>query len=298
MFPPRHERGVPHGLSLQSVRYFLQSEDGFLGAILGGLAGKIFGGSLMAKGIGTAVGGFLGNRIAAGEDRRNARLDYEQQRELGFTHSEIAGAGGAGAGDTTQAIMGNQHNQFVAQQREQEFQHTQRELDRVVAMRAQDMGLASAQTSANATLGAASMARDAAYNQAGTQFDIAAMNNDRQWQQMANDWANNNPELNLKLKQMTMGVENMQVEMIMRRNGLDVSGGTQYSQQEFNRRMRAVMEEMAAIAGNVRGEGARQILGTVNDAREAGENFFMGNGPQVNPNPANRTPPMPAFPYN
>jgi hypothetical protein len=259
-----------------------RNQTNFLGALLPVLGG--IGKAVVGTAVASTVGGYF--------DRRNAKKDYEQQRELGFTHSEIAGAGGAGAGSSAQEVMGNQMTQFEAQRRQQEYEEEQRNLDRAVAMRAQDMGLASAQTSAGATLGAAAMARDAAYNTAGTQFDIAAMNNDRQWQEMANKWANDNPELNLTLKRMSMGVENVQVEMVLVRNGLTPQSINNMSQAEFNRRMTAAMSEMAAMQG-VRptlAEGGRQGQAAINDLINQNDPSRPVMGVPV-------TPPMPNLPH-
>ena len=268
------------------VSAFLQDESGFLGPLFGAIAGKLFGGGIIAKGIGTAVGTILGSRLGAREDRRNAALDYQQQRRLGFTHSEIAGSGGAGAGETGQAVMGNQMTQFEAQRRAQEFEMQERDKDRLVSMRAQDMGLQQSQVNAGAMLGAARLNYDASFHQANTQFDIAAMHNDRAWQQMANDWANNNPQLNIRLKQMTMGVENVQMDLLLMRHKLTPQDMDGISHAEFNRRMNLMMDELAASQGwsNILREGAREVMGTANQVP----------GTQT-PIPQHITPPMPTM---
>lgn len=138
------------------VREFLRNEDGFLGALGGAILGKVFGGSAIAKAAGTAVGGFLGNKFAAKQggklDRSLATQDYYRMRRLGFTHSEIAGAGDAGAGNAQQAIMGNQHTAMMQMEKQQQYEAEQRNLDRAVQMRAQDMGLAGSQTMAGAQM--------------------------------------------------------------------------------------------------------------------------------------------------
>lgn len=262
---------------MELLKWFLRNEDGFL-AFLGGLF----------KAAATA---FIGGQVK----RHFAKKNYQDQRALGFTHSEIAGSGAYGAGGAAEGnIMGNQATALEAQRKQQEYDTKQRELDREVAIRAQDMGLAQSQMQSQATLGAAKMAMDAQFNNAMTQFDIAAMNNDRQWQQMANNWANNNPQLNMRMKQLSMGVDNMVVELIMQRNGLDVSGQQEYSQAEFNRRMTSVMSELAATQGwhDVLREGVRQGTAATNDILnkiESGKHAPPGN-------PVN-TPPMPQIPF-
>lgn len=131
---------------IKLLKTFWKNEDGFFPLF------SAFGGLAVAKTLYDVVGGVVKNRIAASEDRRNARLDYEQQRKLGFTHSEIAGSGGAGASSANVSVMGNQHNQMLAQQRELAFQHLQKELDRAVVMRGQDAGIQSANISAGASM--------------------------------------------------------------------------------------------------------------------------------------------------
>ena len=274
---------------------FLKDESGFLGALGGLIAGKLFGGGAIAKGIGTFAGNLLGRRIGASEDRRNARLDYRQQRELGFTHSEIAGSGGAGAGETSQTIMGNQQTQFEAQRRAQEFEMMERDKDRAVSMRAQDMGLQSAQVSAGATLGAARTAYEASFHSANTQYDIAALHNDRMWQQMANDWANNNPELNMRFKQMSQGVANGQMDILLQQHRLTPQEMRGITYAERDKRFEALMDDLAIISGwnDTLREGIRggnQVFGDVLGTRSPGL-------PQSRP-PNLATPPMPTMGNN
>jgi hypothetical protein len=262
-----------------------------LGAILGAVGKGISGAIAGAGGI-SGIAGSAARTIGSGlltgaVGRFNRRQDYNMMRSQGFTHSEIAGSSAMGS-DGGQAVMGNQYTAFEAQRREQEFQHGQRQLDREVNMRAQDMGLASAQTTAQATLGAASLNADASYNSARTNFDIAAMNNDRLWQEMANRWANDNPDLNMVYAQMAQGIENTQLQLILQRNNLTPSEIRGISMGEFNTRLTAAMDEMAALQGlnRIPREGARELLGTANDARRG-----------VDPNaPFTGTIPLPPMP--
>lgn len=274
------------------IRDFLKDESGFLGALGGLIAGKLFGGGAIASTLGTAAGDFIGRRIGASEDRRDARLDYEQQRDLGFTHSEIAGSGGAVAGDSAQAIMGNQQTQFEAQRRAQQFEMQERDKDRAVSMRAQDLGLQSAQTSAGATLGAARLNYDASFHSANTQYDIASLHNDRMWQQLANDWANDNPELNMRFKQMSQGVDNGTMDMLLQQHRLTPQELRDVSYAERDKRIEAMMDDMAIISGwnNTLREGLRganQGFGSILGTRSPGL-------PQSIP-PNLATPPMPTM---
>jgi hypothetical protein len=265
------------------VLAFLVSEDGFLSAIGGLIAGKIFGGSAIAKAIGGAVGSFLGNRIGASEDRRNARLDYEQQRSLGFTHSEIAGAGGAGAGDTSQAIMGNQATQFEAQRRQQEYEMQERDKDRMVAMRGQDAQVQSSQISAGASMYGADVQSRIAQGKLALEqrrFDNI------QLPQALNDLATTTPEWKRQELLARMGVDNVVATTIAGSMGIDIMNPdslNDLSEKQFIDLIRTVYglqsyvfreSSGAILQGNTIGSELQQSLGS--GAPEANLNF----GPQ------------------
>lgn len=230
------------------LKAFLKDESGFIPALISGVASWL-GSAGAAKAVG---GGIVGGIV----DRWNAKRDYKQQRKLGFTHSEIAGAGGAGAGDAMTSVMGNQATAFESQKRQMAYDHAQRQLDREVAMRGQDAGIEQARLGANASIYSSN-----------TQRDIQTMHNDREWQKMANEWANNNPELNLRFKQMSMGFENVRLELVLARNGLGLNNLGNMSQADFNRRMTSVMSELAALEGftGLKNEGLREGVAAVND---------------------------------
>ena len=122
---------------LALVGEFLRNEDGFWQTI-GGLVGGLFGGGtgkLAAGAIGAALGKRRDQKDAAAFDRAIATADYRRMRALGFTHHEIAGMpGGASAGDSQQAIMGNQASTMQAQEKQQAFDAEQRALDRQLAI--------------------------------------------------------------------------------------------------------------------------------------------------------------------
>ena len=131
---------------LRLVREFLRNEDGFF-SIIGGLLGKMAGSALTmgaggAVGAGAGIGGMIGSALGSRLDKKQsmrddlsfATRDYKRMRALGFTHSEIAGAGDAGASNTQQAIMGNQANQMAALKEQQKFDAEQRALDRQLAI--------------------------------------------------------------------------------------------------------------------------------------------------------------------
>jgi len=215
----------------------------------------------------TAFTSAVTSKLGASLDRSNARKDYQNQRGMGFTHSEIAGSGGAGASGTSETVMGNQANQFLSQKRQQDYEAEQRNIDRAVTMRGQDVASQNAAIAA----GASRYSSD-------TQRDIQSMHNERQWQSLANDWANNNPQLNLRFKQMSMGFENVRLELVLARNGLSLANTADMGQAEFNRRMTSVMSELAALegVGGLKNEGLREGVATINDGLNPA-NPVLGN---------------------
>lgn len=140
-----------------------------LGAILGKAAGKSFLGPLL-KGAGSAVlGGAIDRKFnqAALSDR------YGYLEGKGLTPQEIAGSGfGASGGTNASQVLGNQSAQLEAQKRQLDVQQAERDKDRALQVRAQDMGLLQTQTSAGATLGAARLNANTAANNLAFNRDV------------------------------------------------------------------------------------------------------------------------------
>lgn len=260
-----------------AILSFLRNEDGFFGAILGTALGSLIGGGsgkLLAGAIGGALGSRYDKRKAAQEDRRNATADYNRRRALGFTHSEIAGSGSGGAaGDTGQAVMGNQATRFEEQARAQAFEAEQKALDRLSQQTV-------ANTQAQASMSNAATAANASMFSANTQYDIAALQNDREWQKMANAWANDNPETRLLFAQMSQGVENGVMFGIQEAVGLLPNQRRGISQEEFNRRFNLLMDQLAAYRGipGMTNEGMRDAVQASQSILGSGAGAFNAGG--------------------
>jgi hypothetical protein len=241
---------------------FWRDESGFLPAIFGGIAAKLGAGAI-GQAVASGVGGIINSRIGAAEDRRNARKDYEQQRKLGFTHSEIAGSGGAGASDTMTNVMGNQATQFEAQRRQMEYDNLQRDKDRAVALQGQATQLQAAQTAAAAS----NYSSD-------TQRELGWLLHDREAQKIANQWANDNPQLQLRLAQMRQGPDNMIADALAIKYQLLPSDVANISRRELQKRLSGFLTEFAMRSGS-----ARNVLGDVGGNVVEPLNFIFGTRP-------------------
>lgn len=199
---------------------------GFLGALIGGVAKAVVGSSFLGGIAKTAVGSIIGGAI----DRSNAKKEYEMQRGLGFTHSEIAGAGGVNASGNAETVMGNQVTQFQAQEKAQQYEMEQRNLDRMVALSGQETQLKTAQMNASATVQAARASAGASMYGADVQERIAqgrlALEQNRfnqlQLPQGLNDIATSTPAWKRQELLATMGVDNVIATTIAGASGIDI----------------------------------------------------------------------------
>lgn len=123
--------------------------------------GKLFSkvGGAVKGAIQGGVSAVIGSQIDRRVTGQMQRDQLKMYKDEGATIQEILGAGGASGGSSgASTVIGNNMSQVRAQEQQQEFERIEREKDRLVQLRAQDMGLQQAQTSANATLGAATLA--------------------------------------------------------------------------------------------------------------------------------------------
>lgn len=126
-------------------------------AALAPLLGTALGGGTAAKIAGTVGATLLGNAIDRRKDQNSMADRWNYMDKQGLTPQEIAGsaaAGGIGSSGSAQ-ILGNQMQAAQQQQTELDFLQGQKDLDRKLIERGQDMGLLQTQTAAAATLGAA-----------------------------------------------------------------------------------------------------------------------------------------------
>lgn len=225
---------------------------GIFSGIVSALGGAAGIGSSIAKGLGglakSAGGTFLGRSIDRYGDNRAMRDQWDFYSAQGLTPQEIMGAGGVGTGSSAgSTVLGNQAAQQHQMEQQRAFQQEESAKDRALGLSGQLSQLEAARTTAGAMTYGAKLNYDASMNQSATNFDIAAMQNDRAWQQMANDWANDNPQLNAFFKEMSMGVENVKMFYLARRHGLTATA--KLSPDEFDRRYRNMMSELAVDQG-------------------------------------------------
>jgi hypothetical protein len=263
--------------------YFWKSENGFFG-FFGGLAsaigGLFSGGSILGSIAKTAGSALIGGAI----NRFNKKEEYKDRRDEGFTHSEIAGAGGMHGNSDATAVMGNQATQFEAQRRQMEFEHTQRELDRVVMMRGQDAGVQQAQVSAGASMYGANVQQQIAAAQqalANRQFDEATL------PKALNDIATSTPDWKRQQLLASMGVDNMIATAIAGARGIDIMDPdilARMSASEFNDLMVQIYGLQSTIFRETAGSSTIinngvQALG--NDARSFKDWLFGSDQPMM-----------------
>lgn len=196
--------------------------------------------------------GVLGSFVGGGVKRANFRKDYELQRELGFTHSEIAGAGGfAGAGQSD-AVLGNNWTQMQAQRRQQKFEADQRDKDRLVQLAGQETQLKSAQTAAGASMyGADTQAKIA---EARLALETKRYQNIT-LPQAINDLLTSTPQWKRQELMARMGVDNMIATLVAGARGLDIMDPKsleRLSQPQF----RELVTEMYGLQSYIFSEGS------------------------------------------
>ena len=228
-----------------------------------------------------AAGAAVGNAIQRKHDEKSRQAEYDFYKEQGATLPEIMGQGvGGGSGHTAQ-VMGNQLNNFLAQEKQQKYEQEQRNLDRMTQLTQTQMQTDAQKYGADL---AASTAKAGQQNQ----FEIALMNADLRWQELHNKWAVDNPALNMKLKQMSMGPDNAILEMVLTKHGVTLSGKPEgVTDAEYARRMNRAMDEFSLRSGNM-----PKVMGT--GAQNIGDVFKM---PSMG-NPADLQPSMPYRSYD
>lgn len=132
-------------------------------AILGAI-GSFLGAKTGLGAVVRSVGGaLLGNALDRRRDSQALRDKYSYLEGKGLTPQEIAGSGfGASPSGGAANVLGNQSAQLESQRRQLEFQQSERDKDRAVQLRGQDMGLAQSRVSAGAILGSAQLSASTA----------------------------------------------------------------------------------------------------------------------------------------
>jgi len=240
-------------------------------AILGGLGG--------AKGIAGAVGGqLLGGALDRHNDARARRDEWNFYRERGATLPEIMGAGGVGTGSSTgSTVLGNQAAELTRIREAQNYDREQRELDRAVAMRGQDAGLAAAETSAGASIYSSNtQARTAAARLAleRDQYENIAL------PQGLNDIATSTPDWKRQQLLAQMGVDNAIATAILGAKGIDIMDPdtlSNMSTSEFRDLIRDIYGYQSTVFRESAGAATVIQEGMEEGAKDAG-GWFSGLG--------------------
>lgn len=223
--------------------------------------------------LGSTIGDTLrgvGKNLVGGElDRRNARLSRSDEwnfyRSQGVTIPEIMGAGGVGTGpQTASTVLGNQEAQLTAQARAQMYDQGQRDKDRAIALRQQDVGLQQSQIAANASVASSSIAAGASRYGADTAAATAAARlafergqyRESILPQRLNDIATSTPAWKRQELLARMGVDNALATLILGSKGLDVmdpSSLSKLSQDDFEELVREIYGYQSHIFGETSG---------------------------------------------
>lgn len=225
---------------------------------IGGALKKVAGPALSAiPGVGpiaslalSAGSAYLGNRMDAARDRGALRDKYSFMEGKGLTPQEIAGSGfSANPSSGATSVLGNQAAQQAMAQRQMDFQQSERDKDRAIQMRAQDMGLRQSQISAGVGYQANALA--------------AQRLNEIDLPQAGNDLITTSPAFRLRQLELQMGPDNYFVDAIAQRRGIELNNGTisEMSQSDWRSFVREVQSFKSQAATETAGAS-----GAVSDA--------------------------------
>jgi len=183
---------------------------GLLSAI-GKVVPKIIGGgaSLFGGPLGSIASSVVGGGINSFFAKKQKSDELGLYTDMGLTPQEIMGGGGASGGENAGTTVGNMYAQRAIQSEQLAFQQQEADKNRALQMRAQDMGLLQAQTSA-----AVGHQANALAQQRFDQIDAPLAQN---------ELVTTSPEFRFRALQMQMGVENVYVEGLAKRYGISLS---------------------------------------------------------------------------
>jgi len=212
--------------------------------------------------LGAVASGVVGSYF----DRKKQADSYSFLEGKGLTPQEIAGSGAAGQGQSgVGQVLGNQFNQLESQRIEQAFAERERDKDRALQMRAQDMGLQQSQISAGAQMYGANTQAQIAAGQLGLardRFDQVEM------PQALREAITNSPSWKRTQILASMGVDNILGTSIAQRfgvNPMDSNAVKAMSQAEFLQMARVIYGMQSNAFGETSGaaiqlQGASQAL--------------------------------------
>jgi len=149
----------------------------FFAPIIAGV-GSLFSKAAIGAGAKAVLGSVAGGAINRHFNRAGQRDSFEYMESKGLTPQEIAGSGAAGQGSSGVGnVLGNQAAELERIRRQQQYDEKQRNMDRQIALRGQDMGLKQTQTAANASITSSALSAGASNYASDQSADIARMNN-------------------------------------------------------------------------------------------------------------------------
>ena len=227
--------------------------------IFGGGAGGLLGGPIGAI-ASSVVGGGI-NRFFAGKQKQDELSMYT---DMGLTPQEIMGGGGASGGESAGTTVGNMYAQRALQSQQLAFQQQEADKNRALQMRAQDMGLLQAQTSAAVGHGANALAQRRL-----DEIDAP---------QAANDLITTSPDFRFRALQMAMGVENVFVEGLAKRYGISLSNDSfaDMSQDKWESFVADAQYFRSQIATESNAAGS-QLLNSIEGFGDGIANIFRRN---------------------
>jgi len=156
--------------------------------------------------LGAVAGGFVNSYF----EKKSQRDKYGFLESKGLTPQEIAGSSGSSASSSGVGnVLGNQQAELTRIREQQAYDEKQRNLDRAVAVRSQDMNLASAEASAAPMHGRNAIDRN--------RLDLIDV------PQASQDLITSSPEFRLRQLQMQMGPDNVYAEGLLKRYGLSLN---------------------------------------------------------------------------
>lgn len=249
------------------------------GAVVDGFVGNLFGGG-RRSGMSTSDKQFqldmvrLGNR----EDLRNQNLAYDHRltrmKEYGLTPTEMFGSPASGSGGGTSgtgSTLGNMASQ-QAMQASQQRQERNQQMRQLAATLSTDLAKTKMQTDtqkevAELQTGATTRGQDINMKIAQNvleldrdklDLEVKKANSligmqDQKTAKLINEVATSDPKFQLFMKQLSMGKENLLVELTMQHEGINIQGDFKNLPKE---KRQAIINRLIALSSTVYQEGS------------------------------------------
>lgn len=205
-----------------------------LGGAGSGIGSTFLGG--LAKG---AAGSFLGNKLDLMKDKSH----FEMLEDKGLTPQEIMGGGGGSSSSTSGTTMGNQATQMHAQKMQLAYDAKQKEADRDVQKRGQDITAAVASNRLNLdtdrfnTVDVPQAARDQELHAPALKNAMqSVINTDPKWMRLQ--------------KILTMAPDNVLAQMLLNEYDVDITDPVAWRKLHPETRGKMINDVIASINGS------------------------------------------------